>query len=133
MSTERICRYLAHVTFWKTKTIAKREIKNLASQTARLNAVKEQLEIHIIGFGWQDLHHPWSKEGHTYTANELLQYLTEKLIPEQTHRGIPTSPTMNMPSGKVTPQLGKRTADVAELEERYENEKQKAVEEAIKL
>ena len=91
------------------------------------------IRIHIIGFGWQDLHHPWSKEGHTYTANELLQYLTEKLIPEQTHRGIPTSPTMNMPSRKVTPQLGKRTADVAELEERYENEKQKAVEEAIKL
>ena len=62
-----------------------------------------------------------------------MQYLTEKLIPEQKHRGIPTSPTMNMPSRKVTPQLGKRTADVAELEERYENEKEKAVEEAIKL
>ena len=40
---------------------------------------------------------------------------------------------MNMPSRKVAPQLRKRTADVAELEERYENEMQKAVEEAIKL
>ena len=121
------------LAFWKTKTIAKREFKNLASQTARLNAVKEQIRICITGFGWQDLHHPWSKEGHTYTANELLQYLTDKLIPEQTHRGIPTSPTMNMPSRKVTPQLGKTTADEAEFDERYENEKQKAVEEAIKL
>ncbi len=119
--------------FWKTKVIANREFKNLPSETARLNAVKEQIRIRIIGFGWQDLHHPWSKEGHTFTANELLQYLTEKLIPEQKHRGIPTSPTMNMPSRKVTPQLGKRTADVAELEERYENEKERAVEEAIKL
>jgi hypothetical protein len=119
--------------FWKTKPIAKREFKNLPSETARLNAVKEQIRIRTIGFGWKDLHHPWSKEGHTYTANELLQYLTDKLIPEQTHRGIPTSPTMNMPSRKVTPQLGKITADVAELEEHYENEKQKAIEEAIKL
>jgi hypothetical protein len=40
---------------------------------------------------------------------------------------------MNMPSRKVTSQLGKRTADVAELDEHYGNEKQKAVEEAIKL
>ncbi len=86
--------------FWKTKTIAKREFKNLASQTARLNAVKEQIRIRIIGFGWQDLHHPWCQEGHTYTANELLQYLTDTLIPEQTRRGIPTSPTMNTASQK---------------------------------
>ena len=76
--------------FWKTKTIANREFKNLPSETARLNAVKEQIRIRIIGFGWQDLHHPWSKEGHTFTANELLQYLIDTLIPEETCRGIPT-------------------------------------------
>ena len=38
-----------------------------------------------------------------------------------------------MPSRKLTPQLGKRTSDLAELDEHYENEKQKAVEEAITL
>ncbi len=31
--------------FWKTKTIAKRKFKSLASQTARLNVVKEQIKI----------------------------------------------------------------------------------------
>ena len=37
--------------FWKTKIIANREFKNLPSETARLNAVKEQIRIRIIGFG----------------------------------------------------------------------------------
>jgi hypothetical protein len=45
--------------FWKTNTIAKRKFKNLACQTAKLNAVKEKIRIHVIGFSWQDLHHPW--------------------------------------------------------------------------
>ena len=94
--------------FWKTKRIAKKEYKNLSSNTAKLNAVKEQLQIHIIGSGWKDLHHHWSKDGHVYTSDELFQYLLNTIIPEQSVRGILKSPTMDLPSQKATPQLGNK-------------------------
>ncbi len=99
----------------------------------KLNAVKEQIRIHVIGFGWKDLHHPWLKEGRAYTIDELLQYLTEWLIPEQSHRGIPDSLMVDILSKKVTPQLSTRTADVAKLDQGYKNKKQKAIKEAVAM
>ena len=105
------------LAFWKTKTIAKKEYKNLSSNTAKLNAVKEQLGIHIIGFSWKDLHHSWSKNGHVYTSGELFQYLLNTIIPEQSVVGILKSPTMDLLSQKATPQLGTQTTDVATLDQ----------------
>jgi hypothetical protein len=95
--------------------------------------MKEQIRIYVIGFGWKDLHHPWSKEGRAYTADELFKYLVQTLIPEISRRGIPDSPTMDLPSRKLTPQLGTRTADLDELDQLHENRKQEAIEEAVAM
>jgi hypothetical protein len=119
--------------FWESVAKAKAAYKKLESNTARLNAVKEQIRIYIIGFGWKDLHHPWSKEGRAYTADELFKYLVQTLIPEISHRGIPDSPTMDLPSRKLTPQLGTRTADLDELDQLHETRKQEAIEEAVAM
>ena len=115
---EQVCIEMANLpVFWKTKEIAIIEYKKLKSNMAKLNAVKEQIRIHVIGFGWKDLHHPWLKEGHAYTIDELLRYLTEWLIPEQSHRGIPDSLMVDILSKMVIPQLSMRTADVAKLDQ----------------
>ena len=119
--------------FWNSKAVANREYNKLESHTAKLNAVKNQIRIHVIGFGWKDLHHPWSKNGKVYTADELFKYLVNTLVPEQSIRGIPEVPTMDLPSRKVTPQLGQRTVDVEMLDERYEEERQRAVDEAVTM
>ena len=42
---------------WKTKLIAITEFGKLQSKTAKLDAVKEQIRIYVLGFGWRDLHH----------------------------------------------------------------------------
>jgi hypothetical protein len=63
----------------------------------------------------------------------LFKHLVEKLIPEQSKRGIPDSATIDLPARKVTPQLGARTADLDALDQRYENEKKKAIEEAVAM
>jgi hypothetical protein len=70
---------------------------------------KEQIRINVLGFGWKDLHHPWSKDGVDYSPEELI-------IPEQSSRDIPAMPTMELPSRKETKQLGTRTVDVDELD-----------------
>jgi hypothetical protein len=105
----------------------------MESHTKKLKAVKEQLQIRVIGFGWKDLHPPWSKDGKLYTADELFQYLLHTIIPQQSVRDIPVSPTMDLPSRKVTPWLGQRTADVEMLDQRYEDKKARAIEEAVAM
>lgn len=119
--------------FWSTKTVAKTQFKKLTSNSAKLNAVKEQIRIRVLGFGWNDLHHPWSKDGVAYTPQQLLDYLVDVILPEEKKRGLPDKPEMNLPSRKYLPQLGEKTADVDVLEMKYEMEKDKAIEEAIQL
>ena len=36
---------------WKTKTVALTEFSKLTSKTAKLDAVKEQIRIRVLGFG----------------------------------------------------------------------------------
>ena len=74
---------------WRTKADAKKEFKRLGSKTARLDAVKEQQRMRVIGFGWDDLHHPLSKGGKDYSPEELFDHFINTIIPEQLKRGIP--------------------------------------------
>ena len=39
---------------------------------ARVNAVKEQIRIKEIGFGWNDVHIAWSNNGRYFTGEELI-------------------------------------------------------------
>ena len=87
-----------------------------------MNAVKEQIQIRVKGFGWSDLHHPWSEGGKYHSHYILLKHLIEKIIPQQNKRGIPKEPMMTLPSRKQTPQLGTRTSDIDKLDAHYDNE-----------
>ena len=49
--------------------------------TAGMEAVKDQIRNRVVGFGWKDLHHPWSKDGYEYTAEELFEHLLTKIVP----------------------------------------------------
>lgn len=95
--------------------------------------MKEQIRIRVLGFGCKDLHHPWSKDGVTYTPQQLMNYLLDVIIPQDRKRGIPEKPVMNLPSRKNLPQLGEKTADVDALDMRYEEHRDKAIEEAVQL
>jgi hypothetical protein len=118
---------------WKTKSIAQTEFRKLQSKTAKLDAVKEQIRIRVLGFGWKDLHHPWSEDGTDYSPEELFTHLVDTIIPEQSSRGIPDMPTLDLPSRKETKQLGTRTVDVEELDSRYEAEKGKTIAKAVQM
>ena len=81
---------------WRTAKMAKSQFNKLTSLTAQREAVKEQIRIRVVGFGWKDLHHPWSKGGNDYSAEYLRDYLIDTIIPEQRKRGIPAAPTVNL-------------------------------------
>jgi len=102
--------------------MAKSQFNKLTSLTAQREAVKEQIRIRVVGFGWKDLHHPWSKGGNDYSAEYLRDYLIDTIIPEQRKRGIPAAPTVNLKSRGDRNQLGTKSLDVVDLENRKEKE-----------
>lgn len=80
---------------WKSPREATTMYNQLGSESARLKAVKEQIMIRRLGFGWEDCAHQWSSKGHTYSSRELLNFLKSTVLPIEIKRGIPSEPTTN--------------------------------------
>ncbi len=77
---------------WKTVEYSQSVYEQLKSESARLNAVKEQILIRYLGLGWEDAHHPWSKSGVTFSSKQLLKHLIETVIPMANELTIPVEP-----------------------------------------
>ena len=45
--------------------------------------------MRVIGLGWKDLRHPWSRDGKHFSALCLKMYLIHTTIPEQSKLEIP--------------------------------------------
>ena len=56
---------------WTTKPIALTEYEKLTSKSSKLAAVKDQIRIRVLGFGWDDLHYAWSTDGRCQTISCL--------------------------------------------------------------
>ena len=93
------------------------------SNSAQLTAVKDQIRIRVLGFGWDDLHYAWSKDGVDRSPEHLLYYLPDTIIPQQTLRGIPTKPNIVLPSrGENRATLGTMARDIVQLDNNDETE-----------
>ena len=44
------------LTGWQTKPKAVSEFEKLTSKSSKLAAVKDQIRIRVLGFGWEELH-----------------------------------------------------------------------------
>jgi len=91
---------------WKTVEYAQSVYGQLKSETARLNAVKEQILIRYLGLGWERAHHPWSKSGVTFSSKQLLKHLIETVIPMANELPIPVEPPIKFPSPPESQLLG---------------------------
>jgi hypothetical protein len=95
---------------WRTVAKAETECAKLASKTAQLTALKEQIRIRVNGLGWADLSTPWSKDGAAFSPADLLVHL-KKVISEQSRRVIPNKPPVPGLARKELPSLGNVTSD----------------------
>ncbi len=59
---------------WETVRAARTEFGLLGSEAAKLQAVKEQHLIPTLGLGWEEAHHPWTKNGWAYSSQQLLDH-----------------------------------------------------------
>ena len=95
---------------WRTVEQAEEEFAELPSPTAKLEAVKEQILIRFLGLGIEEAHHPWSRDGHTFSADELFRHLVETVIPlvdrlEEDGK-LPTKPPLKLPEVPQTSKVG---------------------------
>ncbi len=72
---------------WKLAEQAQSIYVQLTSESAKLKAVKEQILIWKIGFGWSDCGHKWSENGYHYTK-DLLDHLIKTVIPLESHQHL---------------------------------------------
>ena len=91
---------------WTTASMAMSVYNQLKSETARLNAVKEQILICYLGLGWEDAHHSWSSQGVVFNSQQLLNHLIEKVIPMTGQREVPSEPPISFPEPQEMMTLG---------------------------
>ena len=108
---------------WRTARDVHREFDKLTSETARKEAVKDQIRIRVKGFRW-DLHVPWSKDGKDFTAAELRDKLIKSIIPAQQSMDIPEVPPVNLPSRGIQHGLWTKSLDLESIEEREAEEEE---------
>jgi hypothetical protein len=81
---------------WKTVHQALDEFEQLTLKKKKIECVKEQILIRYLGLGWEEAHHPWSKNKHTYSASELLKHLCEVVIPLQDTKKVLDQPPVKL-------------------------------------
>ncbi len=93
------------------------EFEQLTSKKDKIECVKEQIFIRYLGLGWEEAHHPWSKNKHIYTASELLKHLCEVVIPLQDVKEVPDQPPIKLPARPDSFTLGTKSADLIQLDD----------------
>ena len=87
-------------------------VKKIKSKAAQLNAAKENVRMRVLGLGFSDLAHPWSKDGVVHSVDELCNHL-KHTIGEEGRRTMPNKPPPTMPKRKDMLTLGTAVLDLA--------------------
>ena len=112
---------------WRTVREIHRNFNELGSDTAQREAMKTQIRIRVIGLGWKDLGHAWSKNGYVYSGEELRDHLIEIILPEERRRTIPSTPPVVLPSRVDRGKLGRLSADCELLKKHDDAEREMVV------
>ena len=93
----------------------KKLLKRLKTKKAKYDALKSNILMRVKGFGWEWCSHPWSKNGHVYTINELAKHM-EWIIRQEKKRKltVPKKPKPRVPERKKTGVLGTPVDEIRE-------------------
>ena len=108
---------------WKgSVTRVTKGLKRLTSETAKYNALKENIMIRVKGFGWEWARHTWTKNKRKYTVNELAKWLKFIMTEEkkaEINATMPTGPPTSVPKRKENSILGTQCDYVRLLDMKY--------------
>jgi len=95
-------------------------VKKIKSKAAQLNAAKENVRMRVLGLGFSDLAHPWSKDGVVHSVDELCNHL-KHIIGEEGRRTMPNKPPPTMPKRKDMLTLGAAAPDLAAVDKKQQD------------
>ena len=97
-------------------------LKRLTSETARYEALKENIMMRVKGFGWEWAKHAWTKNKRKYSVKELAKWL-KFIITEEKKASIkkttPSEPPTVVPVRKENSILGTQCEYVKSLDKKY--------------
>ena len=102
---------------WKGKqSIVKTMLARLRSESAKVEALKENIRMRVLGLGWKQFAITWSQKGVRRSVDELAMHL-KMIIREERKLTPPTDPALEMPKRAVLPILGTATKQLLESED----------------
>ena len=81
---------------WTCTKMVDDELKKLKSKSEKLKSLKCNIKMRVNGFGWYDLHTPWSQNSKDLTIQQLITHL-KKILREEKKRHIPLQPPVLLP------------------------------------
>ena len=61
--------------YWRNCNDVENGMSSLKSLSSQKHEIRENIKINVMGFGWTEFSHAWSKNGVDYTTSELaLQF-----------------------------------------------------------
>lgn len=101
---------------WKGNlSIVSKMLGRLKSESAKLEALKENIRMRVIGLGWKQFAITWSYKGAKRSVSELAAHL-KMIIREEKKLTPPKDPALVMPKRIELPTLGTATRQLMESE-----------------
>ncbi len=85
----------------------------LISESAKLEALKENIRIRVVGLGWKQFAITWSYKGAKGSVEELATHL-RMIVREEKKLTPPKDPALEMPKRLELPILGTATQQLME-------------------
>ncbi len=63
-----------------------------------MKGIKEQILMRLLGQGWNEAYHAWSKNGLPYTSNQLFRFFKQIVIPLAETLDVPGEPPLTLQS-----------------------------------
>jgi hypothetical protein len=118
---------------WKGKpSVVTKMLDRLKSETAKMEALKENIRMRVIGLGWKQFGITWSYKGEKQLVNELAAHL-KMILREEKKLTPPKDPALIMPKRLELPTLGTATKQLMESEESAVIDEEKFRREATEL
>jgi len=101
---------------WKNVRTMKTMLGRLNSESAKLEALKENIRMRVIGFGWTQFAITWSSKGKKRSVVELTHHM-KMIIKEEKKLTPPSDPAIQLPTRAELPVLGTATQQLIDSNE----------------
>ena len=88
------------------------EYEKIIVQSKKNKCVKEQIIIVHLGLGFEEAHHPWSRDIYQYSSIEIIGHVVKFCLPLTKKKNLPKGATPEHPLLPQFPTLGMLAGDV---------------------